>query len=289
MNIKQIKQELSNKGYVIIPNILTSEEINLYSQEFHKWRNSIENLDSIHKRISPHLIYKFHQIGHQRHAWLIRTNPKIINIFKQLWDTDELVVSFDGSCYMPKETKKKDNIWTHTDQSRKKEGLVCYQGYVALTSNKERTLVVYEGSHKLHQNYFKEMNIEVNKDWNLIDHSYLDRIKTQKRVLDVPAGSLVLWDSRSFHQNQYGKPNSEERLVQYVSYLPKNDKKNSKSMQTKRQKYFNDKRTTSHWAYPIRVNSLQPQTYGDDSLLIDYDKLPKIQLDDVMDKIQELI
>ena len=190
---------------------------------------------------------------------------------------------------MPKETKKKDNIWTHTDQSRKKEGLVCYQGYVALTSNKERTLVVYEGSHKLHQNYFKEMNIEVNKDWNLIDHSYLDRIKTQKRVLDVPAGSLVLWDSRSFHQNQYGKPNSEERLVQYVSYLPKNDKKNSKSMQTKRQKYFNDKRTTSHWAYPIRVNSLQPQTYGDDSLLIDYDKLPKIQLDDMMDKIQELI
>ena len=289
MNIEQIKQELSNKGYVIIPNILTSEEINSYSQEFHKWRNSIENLDSIHKRISPHLIYKFHQIGHQRHAWLIRTNPKIINIFKQLWDTDELVVSFDGSCYMPKETKKKDNIWTHTDQSRKKEGLVCYQGYVALTSNKERTLVVYEGSHKLHQNYFKEMNIEVNKDWNLIDHSYLDRIKTQKRVLDVPAGSLVLWDSRSFHQNQYGKPNSEERLVQYVSYLPKNDKKNSKSMQTKRQKYFNDKRTTSHWAYPIRVNSLQPQTYGDDSLLIDYDKLPKIQLDDVMDKIQELI
>lgn len=289
MNIEQIKQELSNKGYVIIPNILTSEEINSYSQEFHKWRNSIENLDSIHKRISPHLIYKFHQIGHQRHAWLIRTNPKIINIFKQLWNTDELVVSFDGSCYMPKETKKKDNIWTHTDQSRKKEGLVCYQGYVALTSNKERTLVVYEGSHKLHQNYFKEMNIEVNKDWNLIDHSYLDRIKTQKRVLDVPAGSLVLWDSRSFHQNQYGKPNSEERLVQYVSYLPKNDKKNSKSMQTKRQKYFNDKRTTSHWAYPIRVNSLQPQTYGDDSLLIDYDKLPKIQLDDVMDKIQELI
>ena len=107
MNIDQIKQELSNKGYVIIPNILTSEEINLYSQEFHKWRNSIDNLDSIHKKISPHLIYKFHQIGHQRHAWLIRTNPKIINIFKQLWNTDELVVSFDGSCYMPKETKKK--------------------------------------------------------------------------------------------------------------------------------------------------------------------------------------
>ena len=65
MEITQIKQELDDKGYVVIPNILTSDEIDLYSQEFHKWRNSIENLDTIHKRINPHFIYKFHQIGHQ--------------------------------------------------------------------------------------------------------------------------------------------------------------------------------------------------------------------------------
>ena len=35
-------------------------------------------------------------------------------------------------------------------------------------------------------------------------------------------------------------------------------------MQKKRRNYFNNRRTTSHWAYPIRVNGLQAQTYGND-------------------------
>ena len=57
----------------------------------------------------------------------------------------------------------------------------------------------------------------------------------------------------------------------------------------KRRKYFNEKRTTSHWAYPIKVNSLQPRTYGNKDLLIDYSKLPNIRLDDLMDDINELL
>ena len=170
-----IKNELEEKGYVVIPNVISSEEIKTYTDEFHKWRTSVDNLDKLHNKINPHHIYKYHQVGHQRHAWLIRTNPKVYNIFKKLWNTDDLVVSFDGSCYMPKNTKSSDNCWTHTDQGFKKEGLHCYQGFVALTDNEERTLVVYEGSHKLHEGYFKEMNITVNKDWNIIDQTHLQR------------------------------------------------------------------------------------------------------------------
>ena len=284
-----IKKELEEKGYAIIKNILTEDEIKEYSDEFHKWRKSVDNLDKLHTVINPHHIYKFHQVGHQRHAWLIRTNKKVQDAFKKVWNTNDLVVSFDGCCYMPKDVKKKDNCWTHTDQGVKKIGLQCYQGFVSLTSNKERTLVVYSGSHKLHESYFKEMNITKNVDWNLINQEYLKKISKTKKILNVPAGSLVLWDSRTFHQNQYGKPNSEERLVQYVSYLPKNNVKNTKSMQEKRKKYFNDKRTTSHWAYPIKVNGLQGRTYGNDSFFIDYDKLPKIELDDLMDEINNLL
>ena len=48
----------------------------------------------------------------------------------------------------------------------------------------------------------------------------------------------------------------------------------------RRLKYFLERRTTSHWPYKINVNSLQPQTYGDNSKLIDYTKLPKINLED---------
>ena len=65
---------------------------------------------------------------------------------------------------------------------------------------------------------------------------------------------------------------SEERIVQYVSYLPKDGKKNSVSMHKKRLKYLEDQRTTSHWAYPIKVNGLQPRLYGNTDMKIDYDE-----------------
>jgi len=60
-------------------------------------------------------------------------------------------------------------------------------------------------------------------------------------------------------------------------------------MKTKRMKYFNEKRTTSHWPVPINVNGKQPQTYGDKSKLIDYSKLTAPNLDDIRDEIIKLI
>ncbi len=48
------------------------------------------------------------------------------NVFKSLWKTNELVVSFDGTCWIPKEVRKTDNCWTHTDQAPASVGLKCY-------------------------------------------------------------------------------------------------------------------------------------------------------------------
>ena len=284
-----VQTELTNKGYCIIPNILSKDEITEAKQLFYSWQKTIPNHDKIHNAIDPHGIYKYHHVGHQEHAWYIRTHPNVIAVFKKLWNCDELVVSFDGSCYIPKETTKKDAIWTHTDQASNAKGLQCYQGFVALTSNKERTLVVYEGSHDYHEKYFEEREIKSSNNWQLINHDTLQEMTAKKKVLEVPAGALVLWDSRTFHQNQYGAPNSEERIVQYVCYLPKKHPKNTKSQQSKRLKYFEELRTTSHWPCPIRVNGLQPQTYGDKSRMIDYSLLKKPDLARFLSVIKTLL
>jgi hypothetical protein len=294
MDNESVKKELEANGYVVIPDVLTDEEVREAKELHDKWRSSIPNHDFIHYSTSPHGIYKFHHAGHQRHAWKIRTNPKVQDIFKYLWDCDKLISSFDGSCFLSKDLKKKDTIWTHTDQAPNSEGLKCYQGLVALTDNKERTLVVYEGTHKVHKKYFDIRGIKSSKNWYLIDH---DTIKTLndtgfKKVLDVKAGSLVLWDSRTFHQNQYGPIDSsrkEERIVQYVCFLPDNHIQNTKAMKEKRLKYFNERRTTSHWPTPISVNGLQPQVYGDSSKLINYDELIPPVLDDLKDEIMKLL
>ena len=287
--MSEIKNELLEKGYCIVPNVLSIEEINEAKQLFYNWQKTIPNHDKMHQLIDPHGIYKFHEVGHQEHAWYIRTRPQLIEIYKKLWDTDELIVSFDGSCYINKENKKKDKIWTHTDQDPNSKGLHCYQGFVSLTDNKERTLVVYEGSHNYHEKYFEEKNIKSSKRWQLIDHNKLEELSSSKRVLEVPAGALVLWDSRTFHQNQYGVSELEERIVQYVCYLPKSHKTNTKTIAKKRLKYFEDRRTTSHWPSPIKVNSLQPQTYGDESKHITYEELRKPDLTRFKDIIETLI
>ncbi len=283
------KIELKENGFVIIPNSINEHEIQKALALFFKWKNSIPNIDKFHNNINPHGIFKFHEVGHQEFAWFLRTRPSIINVFKKLWDTDELVVSFDGACYIAKNCIKKDKIWTHTDQASNNSNLKCYQSFISLTSNENRTLVVYEKSHLLHEKYFKSRNICNSKNWNLIDHNYLDTIKNNRKILKVNAGDLVIWDSRTFHQNQYGNPNSEERIVQYICFLPKNVKENNNTLREKRKKYFLERRTTSHWPYPINVNALQPQTYGDDSKLIDYNSLKKPNLDEFIDIIKTLI
>lgn len=282
------QEELKEKGYCIIENVLSASEIETATDHFRTWKNSIPNLDEFHHKCSPHGIFKFHEVGHQHHAWYLRTLPQVQEVFKTIYSCNELVVSFDGSGYIPKSLSKKDTCWTHTDQAPNAKSFKCVQGLLALTSNKERTLVVYEGSHLQHKKYFEDRGITGSKNWHKIDPAFLD--PSMKRVLNIPAGSLVLWDSRTFHQNQYGKPGSEERIVQYVCFLPKNNKGNSFVQQRKRLKYFNERRTTSHWPYPINLNSLQPRTFGDDSRKIDYTSLKPVEFDDEMlEKIHEII
>lgn len=289
MDAQQIKQDLESNGYAIIPGVLTTQEIKAYTKAYRVWRKA-NKLLTFHTKKDPHGVHKFHQVGHQRFAWKIRLNKNVQDAFKMLWDTDELVVSFDGCCYIPKNCAKPDTLWTHSDQNGREDRRICYQGFVSLTTNEERTLVVYEGSHKLHYKYMQDNGLTGSAHWNRIDSDYLESIKDTKRALKVNAGDLVIWDSRVFHQNQYGKPLSEKRLVQYISFLPKNDPGNSESMQKKRLKYFRERRTTSHWAYPIKVNGLQPRLFkGEDKFKIDYSKLAPVDLDDLESDIMKIL
>ena len=287
-----IKAKLDEDGYVVIPNILTSEEIKESKDEFYKWYKGIPNLETLHEMIDFNGIFKHHEVGHQRFAWLLRTNEKIQNIFKEIWDCDELVCSFDGCCYYPSSHIDTPHYWIHTDQAGNKKGLQCVQSFVSLTDNKERTFVVYKGSHKLHEDYFKDC-VEDGRDFSVIDEEYTAHIEDKKEYLDIKAGSLVIWDSRTFHQNTCATPLcEEERLVQYLCYLPKNNEKNTEEVQLERRLYYQSYRTTNHWPYPMSPIPLQPNYYNylyNDNLKIDYNKLLLPDLSGLEDKIEKLI
>ena len=78
LNTKIIEHKLNLKlyGYTVIPNVYSKEEIDEYWIEFNKWRTNVPELDELHSKIDYNGIFKHHQVGHQRFAWLARTNPK---------------------------------------------------------------------------------------------------------------------------------------------------------------------------------------------------------------------
>jgi ectoine hydroxylase-related dioxygenase (phytanoyl-CoA dioxygenase family) len=294
MNISNNIKQLNEEGYTIIHNVYNKEEISEYWYEFNSWQNSIPEIIFMHNTIDFNGIYKHHQVGHQRFAWLARTNPKILNIFKQLWNTEDLVCSFDGCCHYSSEYVGKPHYWIHTDQSSRKKGVHCYQSFLSLTNNSERTLLLYKGSHLLHEDYFTTMEIDEPKDWNILDQNYVNELAEDKIYLNVKEGDLVIWDSRTFHQNTCGNSScNEERLVQYLCYLPKDNEKNDAKQKNLRRKYFEKLRTTSHWPYPMNVVPEQPNMYNyynpNFQITIDYDSLIKPKLDDLKEEIEKLL
>jgi len=289
MNYQTIKKELEINGYVIIPNILEENEIYQYINDFYQWKNKIPQFDKIHKKINPFGICRYHQIGHQPFIWNIRIHPKILKIFQYLWNTEDLIVSYDGVCYIP-ETQYKNNShksWIHVDQAPIYKEFKCYQSFISFTDNQYKTLVVYQGSHLLFQEYFKNDNI-TQDNWKTIDYEYLEKNKDKRKILNIKKGDLVIWDSRTFHQCQYGDIYNEEfRLVQYLSYYPKHHIDNTIENQEKRKRYFIDNITTSHWCAPIIANPLQPSKRY--KIEIDYNKLFEINLKKNYDDIIKLV
>jgi len=271
---------IEDKGFCVIPGVLTSDQVAEAIDELDYYRRFITD------KSPPHGIHRFEEAGHQRHAWLVRTNPAVQSAFKALLKTDDLITSFDGYCHIEKSDSRRDTNWVHTDQSPAKESFAGYQGFVSLTDNSERTFVAYEGSHLDHEAFFQRLKIDNNhkhyhRDWHKIDDLYIQANQHKRKVVAVKAGDLVIWDSRTFHCNQYGRPNCEKRVVQYVSFQPRHCEANTVANQRKRRKYFAERRTTSHWCAPIRVNGLQPQVFGDSSKLLDYSKLPQPILDEL--------
>jgi hypothetical protein len=249
--------QLQQKGYAVIPGVFSEDKVRHARQLFFDWIDTVPDVVKHHNHSSFQGLMKFGEIGHQKHAWFIRTDPEVQRVFKDLWKTEHLVTGFDGVCWIPSDWMCEDVGWTHTDQSAAAKGLTCIQGFVSLTDNVDRSFVVYEGSHLLHEPYMKQYGYTGARNWRLIKKDYLESIRPTRKVVSVKAGDMVLWDSRTFHQNQFGT-RAEERLVQYVCFLPKYHPSNTEGMKRTRQKYFDKRRTTSHWPYPLSVNSAQP-------------------------------
>lgn len=85
-------KELEENGYVVIPNVLCTEECDLYSKEYRNWAKQLDN-DGLPFTSFESLI-QGHSIGHFNASWQVRLKAK--KIFAEIWKTDKLLSSIDA-------------------------------------------------------------------------------------------------------------------------------------------------------------------------------------------------
>lgn len=283
-NNENIKTTIEKYGVAICP-ILNDEECNEMIND--KW-NLLEHLTSnfeipinrndksTYKQIlelfpNHKMLLQHWKVGHSELVWKVRQNPKVKEVFSKIWNTDDLIVSFDGaSIYILDKPTRNQNSWFHVDQSYTRNNFECIQSWINAydTNEGDATLVILENSHKYHSEFQKTFEISDKKDWFKLQNKeqydfYINNNCLEKKI-KCPRGYGVFWDSRLVH---YGNPvektspdNFNFRCVVYICMTPRNLA--SKKELEKRKKAFYELRMTSHWPHKVKLFPKYPQTYG---------------------------
>lgn len=274
----QILLDLERDGYVVVPNVISSEVCEAFIEEAWSWLESFPygfKRDDRSTWTKEHLpfgqekgLYNRYSVNHEDFVWKIRTQPGILKVFEQVWGTDDLIASFDGmNVSLPiNERFGRTDIaptkpWPHLDQDpRTIERLELYQGIANLSTNgpEDGGLVVLSGSHRLHKKHFESIG-GFRKDSDLghgaNGYMYLDddadwyRNEGCKEVkICANAGDLILWDSRTIHWNS-APTGDRTRFATYVCYCAR-DRMSEEDLQ-KKMGVWEAKKGTTHW--PVGV------------------------------------
>ena len=201
---------------------------------------------------NSHGIVQHLEAGQMQAVWDVRLCEEVSAVFEELYGDNDLLVSFDGFCWMPKHLRDNGRQWMHADQSHKRTGLRCIQGYINLATshdNKSGSLVVVPGSHLKHSEYAAK-NPESSKnpkDWYKYTDVELAEFGETVRV-HGGVGSLVLWDSRTAHSARPPEADADEtreRCVVYVCYQPRS--MIEPGALKRKVKAFDEFRMTTHW------------------------------------------
>lgn len=208
--------------------------------------------------INLHGIFK-NYIGHSDFIWEIR--EKCLPIFQTIHETNDLLCSFDGACFLYNKPRITSYSRLHLDQGRFQD-MYCVQGAVNLVDNgpNDGGLIVLEGSHKAFDRYHERHPFE-GFDWAPVDMNDEEFKDLPAIKVCAPAGHILLWDSKTVHCNT--PPQSDNiRMVTYVSMQPRSLA--DKDLLEKRIKLYENGRMTSHWCVGgwASVNSLHPRSYG---------------------------
>ena len=241
---------LEEHGYVVIKNALSEGEaaktLDLLWDYLEELNTGIDRNDPstweddrwptcAHGGIMPS-----YGIGHSESQWYLRGIPNVKKAFAKIWESDDLLTSFDGvSLWRPWNINpdwktQSGQSWFHIDQHPiSKPGKQCIQGLVNLlpTSKEIGGNVIIPGSHKFFKDLPDEYHERLSKLPLEIDHFRFPnddpKLSSDKAVMcHMEPGDMLLWDSRTIHCSNSGTNLNQEtntliRAASLICMMPK--------------------------------------------------------------------
>ncbi|XP_046547040.1 uncharacterized protein LOC124257096 isoform X1 [Haliotis rubra] len=252
-------RELEEKGYAVIPDVCSAQDCDMYISQYRDWLSQFKEDECPYQ---GHSIIQGYDVGHFENTWNCRIKAK--PVFAKVWETEKLHTSFDAIAISePPEARETGMYdtgkkWLHLDQPAQRIGLHGYQGalYLEETTETDYCFRVLSGSHKHFSAFFEEFEASAKK--SNIDKFYMlredDKSWFKERgcvttKVPVPKGGMVLWDSRTVHDNcrpEKGRPNSDRwRFVVFVCMTPAKWARPEDISDKK--KAYNHRLMTGHW------------------------------------------
>lgn len=240
------RDEFHKYGCVVIKNVISKERAQYYVDKQLQWLKNFDlGFDENDKSTwtGDHLpvsfkggMYFAYGSTHEKMAWEARTEPAVIDIFEKLWETDELICSFDGMNIFPPRKDIQITPWPHCDQNPRRKGMQAVQGLLNFAPNgdKDGGLVLMKGSAKLFNEFFskpREQDDHEDKPppelefmdlflFNKKDVTWFEEQGCELVHINMEPGDFVLWDSRTMHFAT--QPEGDQiRHVQYICMTPR--------------------------------------------------------------------
>eukprot|EP00299_Pterocystis_sp_00344_P014370 c7111_g1_i6.p1 GENE.c7111_g1_i6~~c7111_g1_i6.p1 ORF type:complete len:314 (-),score=48.73 c7111_g1_i6:40-981(-) len=281
LETKEWKSYLHTHGYVVIADVVNPEQITRAKDLFWNWiegiRNGVDRKDLNTWNDWPERprkgIFYTDGIGQSEFMWFLRSIPAVRAVFAELWETEDLITSFDGAnAFRPwqfNEEWKTVGGWYHTDQNAmRSSGFQCAQGLVTLFDVTAETggFVAVPQSHNHHTDVCLRAGATT-RSHDFIQIKAKDPVFTAcpaPSMICCKAGDIVLWDSRTIHCNapairRPAKTKSDLlRLVGYICMCPRHTA--TKKILDQRKEAFAKQITTSHYPNLFRKSSTDQRT-----------------------------
>lgn len=281
--VRVAAQCLEEHGWACIEGILTQEEIAQYREDLWQFLGAISN-DKFHRDADFKSMKSTELPTHQHgiiiskgfnHAWFVRRlrqHNKVLAVFALLFGTDQLTGSMDRvNVKFPGRQYKSTAPWAHADQNARLIHRILVQSYVTLYDAAENSPGnrFYQGSHLRFATEWADMRVSGKVGWLRPTPERLTELeKTCPLVKPVcPAGSLLLWDSRTIHSPSDGVQSGDGqdlngRFVIYLCYSPLWEKAGDEKFMKEKSTAFDDLRSTSHSPVPQEKFPPHPRAYG---------------------------